>query len=115
MDTSRPKESPAENLIRLDHSGIEAHAGSTQASKISADDPSGHARTKKLLEEWEQPHAELALSDHPLARTSSRTIRRAYEELLRLYPGEEARNKQAFYDYLSALDLTPSQPVKRRP
>jgi len=42
---------------------------------------------------------------HAKVRSSSANLQTAYGDLMRLYPGENATNKQAFYDYLCALDF----------
>ena len=44
-------------------------------------------------------------SGHPKVRAASRYAHAAYDELLTLYPTENASNKQAFFDYLCALDF----------
>ena len=38
-------------------------------------------------------------------QTASGRLHEAYGELMRLYPGEGAHNRDAFYDYLCALDF----------
>ncbi len=38
-------------------------------------------------------------------QTASARLHAAYAELMRLYPGENAHNRDAFYDYLCALDF----------
>jgi len=42
---------------------------------------------------------------HSKVRSSSANLQRAYSDLMRLYPRENATNKQAFFDYLCALDF----------
>jgi hypothetical protein len=42
---------------------------------------------------------------HSKVRSSSANLQRAYGDLMRLYPSENATNKQAFFDYLCALDF----------
>ena len=42
---------------------------------------------------------------HPKVRSSSANLQGAYGDLMRLYPSENATNKQAFFDYLCALDF----------
>ena len=42
---------------------------------------------------------------HPRVRAASAKLQAAYGELLRLYGNENANNKQAFFDYLCALDF----------
>ena len=42
---------------------------------------------------------------HPLVRSSSGKLVRAYSLLMRAYPGESAHNRQAFFDHLCALDF----------
>ena len=41
----------------------------------------------------------------PLVQSSHGKLVAAYGELMRLYPSENQNNKQAFYDYLCALDF----------
>ena len=56
-----------------------------------------------LLElEKHQTNADL---NHPKVRSSSGNLQAAYADLMRMYPGENATNKQAFFDYLCALDF----------
>lgn len=43
--------------------------------------------------------------DHPKVRSASGNLQGAYGDLMRMYPNENATNKQAFFDYLCALDL----------
>lgn len=38
-------------------------------------------------------------------QTASARLHQAYAELMRLFPGEGAHNRDAFYDYLCALDF----------
>src|SRR5262249_52227166 len=42
---------------------------------------------------------------HAKVRSSSANLQAAYGDLVRLFPVENATNKQAFYDYLCALDF----------
>ena len=42
---------------------------------------------------------------HPKVRSSSGNLQGAYSDLMRIYPAENATNKQAFFDYLCALDF----------
>ncbi len=43
--------------------------------------------------------------NHAKVRSASGKLQAAYADLMRLYPGEAATNKQAFFDYLCALDF----------
>lgn len=43
--------------------------------------------------------------DAAAIQTASARLHEAYAELMRLYPGEGAHNRDAFYDYLCALDF----------
>lgn len=43
--------------------------------------------------------------NHAKVRSASSKLQAAYADLMRLYPGETATNKQAFFDYLCALDF----------
>ena len=42
---------------------------------------------------------------HSKVRSSSANLQRAYGDLTRIYASENATNKQAFFDYLCALDF----------
>lgn len=42
---------------------------------------------------------------HPRVRSASAKLQAAYGELMRIYGNENAGNKQAFFDYLCALDF----------
>ena len=43
--------------------------------------------------------------NHPKVRSASGKLHGAYGDLMRMYPNEDATNKQAFFDYLCALDF----------
>lgn len=43
--------------------------------------------------------------NHPKVRSASSKLQAAYGDLIRMYPTEDATNKQAFFDYLCALDF----------
>ena len=43
--------------------------------------------------------------NHRLIQSASGKLHQAYSELMKLYPKEGQNNKQAFYDYLCALDF----------
>ena len=45
------------------------------------------------------------LSQHPRVQNASKRLRQAYQILMRNYPRETLLNKQAFFDYLCALDF----------
>jgi hypothetical protein len=49
--------------------------------------------------------AYLTDGDRSAVPTASARLHEAYAELMRLYPGEGAHNRDAFYDYLCALDF----------
>ena len=61
-----------------------------------------------VLKEWrstpERYGGELPM-DHPLIRSSSQKLHEAYGEVLRLFPREDERNRQAFYDFFCSLDF----------
>ena len=42
---------------------------------------------------------------HPKVRSASGKLQAAYSDLMRMYPNEDGTNKQAFFDYLCALDF----------
>ena len=42
---------------------------------------------------------------HPLVQSSSQKLQQAYDEVLRLFPAEDRRNQQAFFDYFCSLDF----------
>jgi len=44
-------------------------------------------------------------ASHPLVKTASHKLVTAYNVLIQLYPNATAHNKQAFFDYLCALDF----------
>ncbi|MFQ5960640.1 MAG: hypothetical protein ACE5MG_04530 [Candidatus Methylomirabilales bacterium] len=60
---------------------------------------------RAALQEWQGTGVPANLPRHPLVTSSSRKLRRAYGELLRLFPREGRHNKAAFFDYLCALDF----------
>lgn len=43
--------------------------------------------------------------DHPKVRSASGKLLGAYGNLMRMYPNEDGTNRQAFFDYLCALDF----------
>jgi len=68
---------------------------------------------RTYFEEWEKAitkkerfkYALGAGSGHPRVLASSQKLQQAYARLMQLYPREEARNHQAFFDHLCALDF----------
>ena len=44
-------------------------------------------------------------SNQGAVQAASANLHEAYAELMRLFPGEDANNRDAFYDYLCALDF----------
>jgi hypothetical protein len=57
-----------------------------------------------FLLEIEQKRTSWNMS-HPKVRSSSGNLQGAYGDLMRIYSNENATNKQAFFDYLCALDF----------
>jgi superfamily II RNA helicase len=65
------------------------------------------------FEEWEEAvkkgqrfrYALNAGVRHPRVLASSQKLQQAYARLMQLYPKEETRNQQAFFDHLCALDF----------
>ena len=43
--------------------------------------------------------------NHPKVRSASGKLHAAYGDLMRMYPNENTTNRQAFFDYLCALDF----------
>lgn len=60
---------------------------------------------RAALDEWRKTGLPADLARHPLVPSSSGKLHRAYEELLALFPQEDAHNKAAFFDYLCAMDF----------
>ena len=68
---------------------------------------------RAYFEEWEQTmkkrepfkHALGSGLRHPRVLASSQKLQQAYAQLMQLYPREETRNQQAFFDHLCALDF----------
>ncbi|HEY7651815.1 MAG TPA: hypothetical protein VIG07_03245 [Methylomirabilota bacterium] len=60
---------------------------------------------RAALAEWRKTAVPADLARHPLVASSSGKLRRAYGELLALFPQEDAHNKAAFFDYLCAMDF----------
>jgi hypothetical protein len=60
---------------------------------------------RAALAEWRKTAVPADLARHPLVASSSGKLRRAYGELLTLFPQEDAHNKAAFFDYLCAMDF----------
>jgi hypothetical protein len=68
------------------------------------------ADQRAFLSEWEAAGPTFAYRDrigaHPRVTAASAALRRAYDELMKLYgPAEPARNRAAFFDYHCALDF----------
>ena len=57
------------------------------------------------LKERQQMSVRSFDAGHPRVQAASRRLHQAYSELMTLYPAENAHNKQAFFDYLCALDF----------
>jgi hypothetical protein len=69
---------------------------------------------QKFYAEWQatkeqgrpfQPRLVGGGAGHPLIQSSSQKLHSAYDELMQLYPEASWRNKDAFFDYLCALDF----------
>jgi hypothetical protein len=50
-------------------------------------------------------HAYLTRNEEGAVRTASARLHEAYAELMRLFPEESQHNRDAFFDYLCALDF----------
>lgn len=66
--------------------------------------PLGRVRTL-VIEAVSAEQAYLAGADQTAVATASARLHEAYAELMRLYPEEGAHNRDAFFDYLCALDF----------
>ena len=66
---------------------------------------------KQFFNEWssasdsKKSSLKKTLARHPLVQSSHHKLIAAYNELMRLFPQENKRNKQAFFDHLCALDF----------
>ena len=60
---------------------------------------------RAALADWRKTTLPSDLAGHPLVTSSSGKLRRAYGELLALFPQENEHNKAAFFDYLCAMDF----------
>jgi len=61
---------------------------------------------RAALEAWRRSGLPSNIAQDPLVGRSSQNLRRAYDELMRLFPQEGQHNKDAFFDYLCALDFS---------
>ena len=59
----------------------------------------------EFLAQWENQGSRQFERSHPLVQSSHRKLYKAYQLLMAAYPGETQHNKQAFFDYLCALDF----------
>ena len=85
---------------------------SLKARLESLETPPKLSHVKKLVHEAiKAQEAYLAQSPRPAFASNdkvgqaSQKLREAYGEIMSLYPNEKPRNKQAFFDYLCALDF----------
>ncbi len=66
---------------------------------------------RAFLHEWRQSlgagadHVVPTIAQHPLVQSASQKLQQAYQDLMRLFPQEGPHNKDAFFDYLCALDF----------
>jgi hypothetical protein len=66
---------------------------------------------RAFFEEWKtegqqfQYGSAQAIATHPKVQSASAALRAAYGLLMRTYPSENGRNKEAFFDYHCALDF----------
>lgn len=62
---------------------------------------------RAFLREWQAKGgaAQVSINDHPNVRSASSKLQQAYGLLMNLFPDETTENKQAFFDYLCALDF----------
>ena len=70
----------------------------------SLDPPPPLARVHALVTEAVVAERAYLAGDQAGVQTASARLHEAYAELMRLYPGEDAHNRDAFFDYLCALD-----------
>ena len=54
---------------------------------------------------WEKESPRAFNRNHPLVNSASGRLVEGYNELMRLYPSENSRTKNAFFDYPRALDF----------
>ena len=66
---------------------------------------------KQFFNEWAQASTaqkemfRKTYAKHPMVQSSHHKLLAAYNELMRLFPRENKRNQQAFFDHLCALDF----------
>ena len=66
--------------------------------------PVDHGPLSELPLARYRPYSRLRLPQTTVHRASA-LLHQAYAELMQLYPGEATHNRDAFYDYLCALDF----------
>ena len=71
----------------------------------SLDPPPRLARVHALVTDAVVAERAYLAGDPAAVQTASARLHEAYGELMRLYPGEGAHNRDAFFDYLCALDF----------
>ncbi len=61
---------------------------------------------RNFLEEWQKdPKKKRNFAADPKVRSANKKLIHAYQKLMALYSNERPHNKQAFFDYLCALDF----------
>ncbi len=60
---------------------------------------------RALLDEWKESERAQFPKNNPRVRKASSQLRRAYSLLLKQFPREGPHNREAFFDYLCALDF----------
>ena len=75
------------------------------AALRSLDPPPRLGRVRTLVIEAVVAEQAFLAGDQAAVTTASARLHEAYGELMRLYPGEGAHNRDAFCDYLCALDF----------
>ena len=87
-------------LVDLDALSVPGRLRAAQGFVREAISDQGEA-----LQRWSRNPSLLSnIAGDPSVASASNKLHRAYSELMRLYPSESKMNKQAFFDYLCALD-----------
>jgi hypothetical protein len=71
----------------------------------SLDLPKRLGRVQSLVTDAVVAERAYLAGEQSAIHTASARLHEAYAELMRLFPGEGAHNRDAFYDYLCALDF----------
>ncbi len=84
---------------------LEALTPPSQLKKVHQEVLSAIQEQRDFLLDLKNHSGQQDAAQHPKVKSSSERLRKAYDTLMLRYPKETEQNKNAFFDYLCALDF----------